>query len=118
MKKPPLCLFEYSGEQEMSFQIKAEELFAKGAVGSYFRPQNILVFCPSLGIKRLWGRGKGSKETVKKVDRLFHPLYSLPFPYFKIPSPLISKEGQILGLFFALEHLIRSNEPGGSGIHT
>ena len=80
----------------MSFQIKVEELFAKGAVGSYFRPQNCL-FCPSLGIRRLWGRGKESKETA-------HPLFSLPSPYFKIPSPLTSKEGQILGLFIALEH--------------
>ena len=80
----------------MSFQIKVEELFAKGAVGSYFRPQNCL-FCPCLGIRRLWGRGKESKETV-------HPLFSLPSPYFKIPSPLTSKEGQILGLFIALEH--------------
>ena len=90
----------------MSFQIKVEELFAKGAVGSYFRPQNCL-FCPSLGkidCKNRGRRGKGRKETVEKVDRLFHPLFSLPSPYFKIPSPLTPKEGQILGLFFALEH--------------
>ena len=26
----------------MSFQIKVEKLFSKGAVGSYFRPQNCL----------------------------------------------------------------------------
>ena len=87
----------------MSFQITVEELFAKKAVGPYFRPQNCL-FCPNLGIRRLWGRGMGSKEAVKKVDWLFHPLFSLPSPYFKIPSPLTPKEGQILGLFFALEH--------------
>ena len=83
----------------MSFQIKVEELFAKGAVGSYFRPQNCL-FCPSLGIRRLWGRGKGSKETVHDSSPSIFP----PSPYFKIPSPLTSKEGQILGLFIALEH--------------
>ena len=61
----------------MSFQIKVEELFAKGAVGSYFRPQNCL-FCPSLGIRRLWGRGKGSelsKETVHNSSpSIFPPL--------------------------------------------
>ena len=101
----------------MSFQIKVEKLFSKGAVGSYFRPQNYL-FAIVWVSGRLWGRGKGSKETEKKVDRLFHPLFSLPSPYFKSPaSPLTPKEGQILGLFFALEHY-QSDEPGGSGIHT
>lgn len=59
----------------MSFQIKVEKLFSKGAVGSYFRPQNCL-----FAIVWVSGVYGGGAREVQRQKRRLIGFFTLYFP--------------------------------------